>query len=49
MVQLAKPYNDITAFCNLEGMPRWLFIALGRKGWDARGGATTEVAMRLAY
>ena len=42
----------ITAFYNLEGMPRRFFkmiIALGRKGWDARGGATTEVATQLAY
>ena len=41
-----------TAFCNLDGMPRWLFkmiTAFGRKGWGARGGATTKVATRLAY
>ena len=37
----------IKAFYNLENMPQWSFkmiIALDRKGWDARGGATTEVA-----
>ena len=38
----------ITAFYNLENMPQWLItcIALDRKGWDARGGAATEVAKR---
>ena len=37
----------ITAFYNVESVPRWLFkmiSALGRKGWDARGGTATEVA-----
>ena len=39
------PMTIITAFYNLEGMPRWLFemiIALGRKRWDARSVATTK-------
>ena len=36
-----NPTTIITVFCNLEGMPRWLFkmiIVLGRKGWGHHQG-----------
>ena len=39
----------VTAFTSLGGMPRQLFgmiVIQGRKGWDSRGGAFAQVAVR---
>ena len=47
VVPLNTPYGNNYSIQQPRGMSQWLFmmiIALGRKRWDARGGAISKVA-----